>query len=193
MGSAQRRSRSWQLPDQRPCSLLARSPPGATEATQVSVRLHYRRRAGGESQGEGIGETTAVRGRKARNGGVWPATRGEGVDVVTVAVTGVGAGRQVGPGPSCSSFHLLGSSLALPCLIVLDASFAPLTAALRSKSAMRHGWHRPGGEGPVERIYSSGWSSPSIVGISSVTVGWMCTARWMTVYGASAYITSKTA
>ena len=28
---------------------------------------------------------------------------------------------------------------------------------------------------------SSGFRSPSMVGISSDTVGWMCTARWITV------------
>jgi len=29
--------------------------------------------------------------------------------------------------------------------------------------------------------HTSGFSSPSMVGISSDTVGWMCTARWITV------------
>ncbi len=33
---------------------------------------------------------------------------------------------------------------------------------------------------PVED-HTSGFSSPSIVGISSDTVGWMCTARWSVV------------
>ncbi len=31
------------------------------------------------------------------------------------------------------------------------------------------------------QTYRNGFSSPSNVGISSVTVGWMCTARWITV------------
>jgi hypothetical protein len=30
-------------------------------------------------------------------------------------------------------------------------------------------------------VQTSGFNSPSIVGISSDTVGWMCTARWITV------------
>jgi len=40
-------------------------------------------------------------------------------------------------------------------------------------------------------IHSSGFRSCSIVGSNSDTVGWMCMAREITVYGALAYITSR--
>ena len=39
-----------------------------------------------------------------------------------------------------------------------------------------------------QKARHSGFSSPSIVGISSETVGSMCIARCKTVYGALAYV-----
>jgi hypothetical protein len=39
--------------------------------------------------------------------------------------------------------------------------------------------------------YASGSSLARMIGRYSETVGWMCMARWMTVYGAFAYIASS--
>lgn len=49
------------------------------------------------------------------------------------------------------------------------------------------------GNGPdgVFQTDSSGFNSPKIVGMSSDTVGWICIARWSTVYGDFEYMTSR--
>src|SRR5262249_39377333 len=39
--------------------------------------------------------------------------------------------------------------------------------------------------------HDNGWRSSNMVGMNSETVGWMCTARCRTVYGALAYMISR--
>src|SRR6185437_9153080 len=53
------------------------------------------------------------------------------------------------------------------------------------------GTRRRVGCGASSPGFQSGWRLSSIVGISSLTVGWMCTASRMTLYDAPAAMTSR--
>src|SRR5262249_2704732 len=73
--------------------------------------------------------------------------------------------------------------LAITLVAVLAASLIPARRAVRVAPTVALRADR--------RQASRGFRSHSIVGMSSETVGWMCTARRIVVHGAFAYMTSR--